>query len=91
MVRHQGFGDAYDGSDGILLCRVDAWIWDMEANRGEVEGNRKNLLPFSQVHLEIGVPGWLSQLNVLTLAQVMISQFVSSSPAFGSVLRAQSL
>ena len=33
----------------------------------------------------VGVPGWLSQLCVqfLTLAQVMLSQFMSSSPAWG--------
>ena len=35
---------------------------------------------------------WVTQLvKCLTLAQVMISQFVSSSPASGSVLTAQSL
>ena len=39
----------------------------------------------------MGVPGWLSQLSVPTLALVMISRFVSSSPASGSVLTAQSL
>ena len=39
------------------------------------------------------VPGWLSQLSVLllTLAQVMILQFMSSSPISGSVLVVQSL
>ena len=41
----------------------------------------------------VGAPGWLSQLGVQLLvpAQVMISQFVSSSPASGSLLTAQSL
>ena len=35
---------------------------------------------------------WVAQLvGHLTMAQVMISQFVSSSPALGSVLTAQSL
>ena len=35
---------------------------------------------------------WVAQLvNCLTSAQVMISQFVSSSPTSGSVLTAQSL
>ena len=35
---------------------------------------------------------WVTQLvERLTLAQVMISQFVDSSPASGSVLMAQSL
>ena len=36
----------------------------------------------------LGVPRWLSRLNVLLLisAEVMISQFVSSSPESGSVL-----
>ena len=38
----------------------------------------------------LGVPGWLS-LKCLTLAQVMISLFVGSSPMSGSVLTAQSL
>ena len=39
-----------------------------------------------------GAPGWLSQLGIrLTSAQVMISQFVGSSPTSGSVLTAQSL
>ena len=41
----------------------------------------------------IGALGWLSQLNIwlLTLAQVMISWFMSSSPTSGSSLTAQSL
>ena len=38
----------------------------------------------------LGAPGWLS-VKHLTLAQVMISQFMGSSPALGSVLTAQSL
>ena len=40
-----------------------------------------------------GAPGWLSQLSVrlLILAQVMISQFLSSSPTLGSMLTVQSL
>ena len=40
-----------------------------------------------------GCLGGLNQLStqLLTLAQVLISQFVNSSPALGSVLRAQSL
>ena len=37
----------------------------------------------------LGKLGWLSQ--ALTLAHIMISQFVSLSPASGSVLTAQSL
>ena len=36
-------------------------------------------------------PGWLKSVKRLTLAQVMISRFVGSSPALGSVLIAQSL
>ena len=41
----------------------------------------------------LGTPGWLNLLSVqlLILAQVMISQFVSSSPASGSVLTVRSL
>ena len=41
----------------------------------------------------LGVPVWLSQLSVwlLVLAQVMIPQFMSSSPASGSVLTALEL
>ena len=40
-----------------------------------------------------GAPGWLSGLSVplLVSAQVMISQFVGSSPTSGSALTAQSL
>ena len=40
----------------------------------------------------LGASGWLSQLSVqlLVSAQVMIPQFVSSSPALGSLLSAQS-
>ena len=48
-----------------------------------------------------GAPGWFSQLGVsqvwsgdfgqVTSAQVMISQFVVSDPASGSMLTAQSL
>ena len=37
------------------------------------------------------MPEWLSQLSVQTSAQVMISQLVGSSPAWGFVLTAQSL
>ena len=40
--------------------------------------------------LQAEVAGWLSQLS-LTSAQVTISQFVSSSPASGSMLTAQRL
>ena len=38
------------------------------------------------------MPGWLSQLSVwlLTLVQVMISQFMNSSPTLGSALTVQS-
>ena len=41
----------------------------------------------------VGTPGWLSRLSVrlLVFAQVMASQFVSLSPALGSILTAQSL
>ena len=40
-----------------------------------------------------GAPGWLSQFSVwlLVLAQVMISRFMGSSSALGSVLAARSL
>ena len=40
-----------------------------------------------------GAPGWLSQLSIelLVLAQVMISWFMRSSPTLGSVLTLQSL
>ena len=38
-----------------------------------------------------GVPGWLRRLGIQLSAQVMISQLVSSSPALGSALTAQSL
>ena len=43
--------------------------------------------------VEMGAPRWLSQLSVqlLVLAQVMISQFMSLSPVSGSVLMACSL
>ena len=41
----------------------------------------------------IGAPGWLSQLNVQLFisAQVVISQFMSSSPASGFTLKVQGL
>ena len=52
-----------------------------------------NVMIFPQVYINIklGVPGWLSQLSIwlLVLAQVMISQVVSLSPALGSVLTVQ--
>ena len=38
-----------------------------------------------------GVPGWLSGLGVLTLAEVMISWLMGSSPASGSARTAGSL
>ena len=40
-----------------------------------------------------GAPGWLSRVSVrlLILAQVMISQFMSSSPTSGSALTVQTL
>ena len=43
--------------------------------------------------LGVGAPGWLSLLSfrLLLSAQVMISRFVRSSPASGSVLTLQSL
>ena len=42
---------------------------------------------------ERGVPGWLSQLSIWLLisAQAMISWFMSSNPASGSVLTVRSL
>ena len=50
-----------------------------------------HLLPF--LRISKGAPRWHSRLSVRLLisAQVMISQFVSSSPASGSVLMVQSL
>ena len=47
----------------------------------------------SPINKNWGEPGELSQLRVrlLVLAQVMISQFVGSSPTWGSVLSKQSL
>ena len=39
VVRHWGFGDVSDGSAGVLLCTVDAWICDTGVQRGEGEGN----------------------------------------------------
>ena len=43
--------------------------------------------------LQAGAPGWFSLLTVRALvsAQVMISQFVRSSPVLGSALTMQSL
>ena len=55
---------------------------------------KKSFLKNSQYSLRIvatGVHGRLGQLSVPTSAQVMIPQFVGSSPASGSVLTAQSL
>ena len=37
-----------------------------------------------------GAPGWLTRFELPTLVQVMISGLVSSSPAWGSLLSAQS-
>ena len=58
-------------------------------------GFRKGLLLLRTTQMIIipGVPGWLSRLNIrlLILAQVIISQFMKSSPASGSVLTVQSL
>ena len=43
--------------------------------------------------IKLGAPGWLSQLSIQLLisARVMISEFMESSPALGSVLTAWSL
>ena len=43
------------------------------------------------MYSDLGAPGWLSRLSVRLQLQVMISQFVGSSPASGSVLTAQGL
>ena len=42
-------------------------------------------------HESNGAPGWPSQVKHPASAQVMISRFMGSCPASGSVLKAQSL
>ena len=54
---------------------------------------RKSILAKKTIKMHARVPGCLSRLSVRLFisAQVMISWFVSSSPAPGSVLTVQSL
>ena len=54
----------------------------------EREINHKRLL---KIDSKLRVPGWAQSVECPTLAQVMISQVVSSSPVSGSVLTAQNL
>ena len=55
-------------------------------------GMRKGGIPGSKIQY-VGASAWLSRLRVqfLTLAQVMISWLLNSSPVWGSALTAQSL
>ena len=70
------------------------------ANKGEALGVRceefakqRSQVMSAKIRNVGGAPGWLSGLSVqlLVSAQVMISRFMASSPASGSVLTAQSL
>ena len=81
---------------GLETTQVKDWIQGsltyssvLLGNEGPVDPNR----PQFYLNKHPGAPDWLSQLSIQlsVSAQVMISQFVSLSPASGSVLTAWSL
>ena len=77
----------------LTLSQIHAGS-DPRHQRAEGENELKRDLQMSQVILELPATqgAWVAQLvKHPTSAQAMILQFVSLSPASGSVLRAQSL
>ena len=75
---------AYESDQPQLLCLLAVTSSKRSTSRG---------LSFFPYKTRTGAPGWLSRLSIgfLTSAQAMISQFLSSRPASGSVLTAWSL
>ena len=78
----------YEFSDTFMLVHV---FKNLPLSLCPVQSKQATENKFSVKLLFYRAPGWLSRLSVLTSAQVMISRFVGSSPALGSVLTAQSL
>ena len=79
-----------------VITRRDNWYWQhiFLYECYMLTCSFKNLLYLrNRIKIYAGIPGWLSWLNVYLLVstQVMISQFMGSSPALGSVLAVWSL
>ena len=77
----------YDSSKGNVMV-----IWKTGRFKGKCKTNKQNKTTLVRKK-SLGAPGWLSRLSVrlLILAEVIISQFVGSSPTSGSALMLQSL
>ena len=72
--------------------RKEFQMGKLRHREGEICSQGHRATPELGLRLEApGAPGWLSRLKHPTLAQVMVSRFVGSSPTSGSVLTAQSL
>ena len=74
---------------GTAPSSTTSWVGGAKHGGGRGLEAAVYVSPLAQKSLPLGAPGRLSRLSITTSAQVMISQFVGSSPA--SVLTAQSL
>ena len=78
----------------LLLVRKATWSINPPVYTQEWKWSDNLSFPFSDLkELSPGAPSWLSQLSIQLLisAQAMISRFMNSSPASGSLLTVQSL
>ena len=73
--------------------KITAVINAMGSDRKEHDTLKNQVQSSGTEMIRVGAPGWLCPLRgrLLILAQVMISQFVSSRPALGYALSVRSL
>ena len=87
------------GEQGTFAVNLEKLSWGKKVSWSEQTHSLKGMADNSQLHWtsvsilkELPRGAWVAQLvKHTTSARVMISQFVSLSPIFGSVLIAQSL